>query len=116
MYAPMSARKTGARSPRPPRRRRAPRVALIGVMIAAVAAAAAGGEVAWLCAALSLACPAALRQRLVALERERNTLRRDALSDPVTGVANRRSLMARAEDEIARHQRAGQRLGTVMRA
>src|SRR6201992_640237 len=114
MYAPMSARKTGARSPRPPRRRRAPRVALIGVMIAAVAAAAAGGEVAWLCVALSLACTAALRQRLVTLERERNALRRDALSDPVTGAANRRSLLSRADYEIARHRRAGQSFALVM--
>jgi diguanylate cyclase (GGDEF)-like protein len=83
-------------------------------VIAAVAAAAAGGEVAWLCVALSLACAAALRQRLVVLERERDTLRRDALSDPVTGVANRRSLLARADYEIARHRRAGQSFALVM--
>jgi diguanylate cyclase (GGDEF)-like protein len=79
-----------------------------------VAAAAAGGEVAWLCVALSLACAAALRQRLAVLERERDALRRDALSDPVTGVANRRSLLARAEYEIARHQRAGHTFALVM--
>ena len=89
-------------------------VALIGVVIAAVAAAAAGGEVAWLCVALSLACTAALRQRLVTLERERDALRRDALSDPVTGAANRRSLMSRAEYEIARHRRADQTFALVM--
>jgi diguanylate cyclase (GGDEF)-like protein len=89
-------------------------VALIGVVIAAVAAAAAGGEVAWLCVALTLACAAALRQRLVLLERERDVLRRDALSDPVTGVANRRSLLARTDYEIARHRRAGQSFALVM--
>jgi diguanylate cyclase (GGDEF)-like protein len=114
MYAPMPERKMGTRPPRPTRRRRAPRVALIGVMTAAVAAAAAGGEVAWLCVALSLACTAALHQRLVALERERNALRRDALSDPVTGVANRRSLLSRADYEITRHRRGGQSFALVM--
>jgi len=109
MYAPMPAREPSRR-----KRRRAPSVALVGVVTAAVAAAAAGGEVAWLCVALSLACAAALRQRLVVLERERDTLRRDALSDPVTGVANRRSLLARADYEIARHRRAGQSFALVM--
>jgi diguanylate cyclase (GGDEF)-like protein len=89
-------------------------VALVGIVTAAVAAAAAGGEVAWLCVALSLACAAALRGRLAMLERERDMLRGDALSDPVTGVANRRSLLARAEYEIARHQRAGQTFALVM--
>jgi diguanylate cyclase (GGDEF)-like protein len=89
-------------------------VALIGVVVAAVAAAAAGGEVAWLCVGLSLACTAALHQRLAVLERERDAQRRDALSDPVTGVANRRSLMARADYEIARHRRAGQSFALVM--
>jgi diguanylate cyclase (GGDEF)-like protein len=89
-------------------------VGLIGVVISAVAAAAAGGEVAWLCVALSLACTAALRQRLVVLERACDTLRRDALSDPVTGVANRRSLLARADYEIARHRRSGQSFALVM--
>ncbi len=112
MYAPMSARE--ATRTRTPRTRRAPRVALIGVVTAAVAAAAAGGEVAWLCVALSLACAAALGQRLAVLERERDALRRDALSDPVTGVANRRSLQARADYEIARHRRAGQNFALVM--
>jgi diguanylate cyclase (GGDEF)-like protein len=112
MYAPMPApTPTGTR---PTRRRRAPQLALIGVITAAVAAAAVGGEVAWLCVALSLACTAALRQRLVALEHERNALRRDALSDPVTGVANRRSLLSRADYEIARHRRAGQSFALVM--
>ena len=109
MYAPMP-----AREPSRKRRRRAPGIALVGVVTAAVAAAAAGGEVAWLCVALSVACAAALRQRLVVLERERDTLRRDALSDPVTGVANRRSLLARADYEIARHRRAGQSFALVM--
>ncbi len=109
MYAPMPARE---RSRKP--RRRAPAAALVGVVTAAVAAAVAGGQVAWLCVALTVACAAALRQRLAVLERERDALRRDALSDPVTGVANRRSLLARADYEIARHRRAGQTFALVM--
>ncbi len=109
MYAPMPAREPTRR-----RRRRAPEVALAGVVSAVVAAAAAGGEVAWLCVALSVACVAAIGQRLAVLERERDTLRRDALSDPVTGVANRRSLLARADYEIVRHGRAGQSFALVM--
>jgi diguanylate cyclase (GGDEF)-like protein len=108
--SPMPASRESSRG----RRRRAPAVALLGVVTAAVAAAAAGGEVAWLCVALSLACAGALRQRLAMLERERDALRRDAMSDPVTGVANRRSLVARAEYEITRHQRAGQTFALVM--
>jgi diguanylate cyclase (GGDEF)-like protein len=109
MYAPMPARERRRRQ-----RRRAPAAALVGVVTAAVAAAAAGGQVAWLCVALTVACAAALRQRLAVLERERDSLRRDALSDPVTGVANRRSLLARADYEIARHRRAGQTFALVM--
>ena len=109
MYARMPARES-----RRARRRRAPAAPLIGVVTGAVAAAAVGGEVAWPCVVLSVACAVALRQRLAVLERERDGLRRDALSDPVTGVANRRSLLARADYEIARHQRAGQSFALVM--
>jgi diguanylate cyclase (GGDEF)-like protein len=109
MYAPMP-----AREPSRKQRRRAPALALIGVVIGAVVAAAAGGMVAWACVALSLACATALRQRLAVLERDRDALRRDALSDPVTGAANRRSLLARADYEIARHRRAGQSFALVM--
>jgi diguanylate cyclase (GGDEF)-like protein len=86
----------------------------VGVVTAAVAAAAVRGEVAWLCVALTVACAAVLRQRQVQLERERDALRRDALSDPLTGVANRRSLLARADYEIARHHRARQSFALVM--
>ena len=41
-------------------------------------------------------------------------MRRDALSDPVTGVANRRSLLVRADYEIARHRRARHSFALVM--
>lgn len=48
------------------------------------------------------------------LERERDTLRGFALSDSLTGIANRRALLARAEYEITRHGRAGRGFVMVM--
>jgi diguanylate cyclase (GGDEF)-like protein len=54
--------------------------------------------------AASVAVLVAVRERL---ERERDALRHFALSDPLTGIANRRSLLARIEYEVARHTRAG---------
>lgn len=48
------------------------------------------------------------------LERERDTLRDFALSDPLTGIANRRSLLARGEYEIARHLRSRRSFAVVM--
>jgi diguanylate cyclase (GGDEF)-like protein len=53
----------------------------------------------------------AVRERL---ERDQARLREFALSDAVTGVANRRSLMIRAEYEIARHGRTGREFALVM--
>jgi diguanylate cyclase (GGDEF)-like protein len=53
--------------------------------------------------AASVAVLVAVRERL---ERERDALRRFALSDPLTGIANRRSLLERIEYEVARHTRA----------
>jgi diguanylate cyclase (GGDEF)-like protein len=53
--------------------------------------------------ATSAAVLASARGRL---ERERDVLRDYALSDPVTGVANRRSLLIRADYEIDRHRRS----------
>jgi diguanylate cyclase (GGDEF)-like protein len=48
------------------------------------------------------------------LERERDELSGFALSDPLTNIANRRSLLARAEYEIARHTRARLSFAVVM--
>lgn len=48
------------------------------------------------------------------LEREREDLRQTALTDPLTGIANRRSLLQRIEYEIARHARAGHSFVLVM--
>jgi diguanylate cyclase (GGDEF)-like protein len=53
----------------------------------------------------------AVRERLV---RERDQLRDVALSDPLTGIANRRLLLARADYEVARHMRAQHKFAVVM--
>jgi diguanylate cyclase (GGDEF)-like protein len=53
----------------------------------------------------------AVRERL---EHERDAMRDFALSDPLTGIANRRSLLWRAEYEIARHTRARRNFALVM--
>jgi diguanylate cyclase (GGDEF)-like protein len=53
--------------------------------------------------AASVAVVVATRERL---ERERDALRASALTDPLTGAANRRSLLARIDYEIARHARS----------
>ena len=67
---------------------------------------------------LSLLVPAAsavvltaVRERLL---NDREALRDFALSDPLTGIANRRLLLARADYEIARHQRAQRSFALVM--
>jgi diguanylate cyclase (GGDEF)-like protein len=48
------------------------------------------------------------------LERERDALRRFALCDPLTGIANRRSLLERIEYEIARHTRGHSSFALLM--
>jgi diguanylate cyclase (GGDEF)-like protein len=48
------------------------------------------------------------------LRLERDALATAAFSDPLTGAANRRLLMATAEREIARHRRADERFTLVM--
>jgi len=48
------------------------------------------------------------------LEREREAMERAAYSDPLTGLSNRRMLMAMAEYEIARHKRVDASFVTVM--
>ena len=61
--------------------------------------------------AASTAILLAVRERL---ERERDALRASALSDPLTGVANRRALLARIEYEIARHGRSRRTFAVLM--
>jgi diguanylate cyclase (GGDEF)-like protein len=48
------------------------------------------------------------------LEREAKRLRHSALSDPLTGIANRRSLLTRIDYEIARHARGRRGFALVM--
>jgi diguanylate cyclase (GGDEF)-like protein len=91
---------------------------------AAVAVAAALPLIGWLGAspvpsplltflviAATVGVSIAVRERL---ERERDALRNVALSDPLTGIANRRLLLSRADYEIARHRRSGQSFALVM--
>jgi diguanylate cyclase (GGDEF)-like protein len=47
-------------------------------------------------------------------ERERDALRRSALSDQLTGIGNRRLLLGRIQYEIARHGRLGRSFALVM--
>ncbi|HUO69389.1 MAG TPA: GGDEF domain-containing protein [Solirubrobacteraceae bacterium] len=67
---------------------------------------------------LALAVPAASAAVLIAvrerLERERDAMEHFALSDPLTGIANRRSLLAQIEYEIARHARAQRSFALLM--
>jgi diguanylate cyclase (GGDEF)-like protein len=59
----------------------------------------------------SVAVLAAVRGRL---EGERSAMRRWALTDPLTGVANRRGLGERIEYEVPRHARQKHRFAVVM--
>ncbi|HZU61914.1 MAG TPA: GGDEF domain-containing protein [Solirubrobacteraceae bacterium] len=60
---------------------------------------------------LSVAVLVGLRERLA---RERDALRQSALTDPLTGIANRRSLLTRIDYEIARHARTRHGFAVVM--
>src|SRR5579872_2804930 len=97
---------------------RAATAAGVGLVLAAAAApAAASGDslpspaLAVLVPALSAAIALAMRERL---ESEREAMRRSALTDPLTGVANRRSFLSRIEYEISRHNRGRHPFGVVM--
>jgi diguanylate cyclase (GGDEF)-like protein len=61
--------------------------------------------------AASVAVLLAVRERL---ERERDALRASAMSDPLTGAANRRALLARIDYEIARHGRTRRSFAVLM--
>jgi len=102
-------------------RRRAGAIAALALVIAPAAALVAlgapgraGEETAGVLVAVAVACGAVLVCVRERLERERDRLRAFALSDPVTGIANRRSLLARAEYEIERHRRARRSFALVM--
>ena len=61
--------------------------------------------------AASVAVLVAVRERL---EGERDALRRFALTDALTGIANRRSFLMRIEYEVTRHTRAQRRFALLM--
>ena len=61
--------------------------------------------------AASVAILLIVRERV---ERERNALRTTALTDPLTGLANRRSLLSRIDYEIARHTRSQGTFALIM--
>ncbi len=68
----------------------------------------------WLAVLVPCACLSVTLGTGGRLRRERDALRDAALSDPLTGLANRRMLMSMAEYEIARHHRADGRFTVVM--
>lgn len=68
----------------------------------------------WLSASVAAACLLVLSAVARRLRAERDLMERAAFSDPLTGLANRRMLMSVAEHELARHDRAGERLTVVM--
>jgi diguanylate cyclase (GGDEF)-like protein len=61
--------------------------------------------------AASVAVLLAVRERL---EAQREALRRSSLTDPLTGLANRRSLMSRIDYEVSRHTRVRHPFGVMM--
>jgi diguanylate cyclase (GGDEF)-like protein len=99
-----------------PRRLGALTAATLILVIAAIPTLAAGGHHPPI--ALALLVPAASVTILVAtrerLRRERDSLRATALCDPLTGLANRRSLLERVEYEIVRHTRSGRGFCVLM--
>jgi diguanylate cyclase (GGDEF)-like protein len=88
------------------------------VAVAAGAALARGGLHPLPSAGLIVLVPAASVAVLLAvrdrLESERDALRASAFSDPLTGVANRRSLLERIDYEISRHARSRRTFGLLM--
>jgi diguanylate cyclase (GGDEF)-like protein len=89
-----------------------------GVVVAAALAAArfdsSNPPAVWAALVVPAASAAVLHVVRSALERDRDGLRDFALTDPLTGVANRRALLAAAEHEIARHRRAERPFAVVM--
>lgn len=91
-------------------------IAVIGLAAAAavVLAPSAARPPLALVGLVAAACGAVLVNVRERLEHDRELLRDFALSDPVTGIANRRSLLLRADYEIARHRRAQHSFALVM--
>jgi diguanylate cyclase (GGDEF)-like protein len=99
-----------------PRRLGAITAAAVILLVAGVPTLAGGGRhppvaLVLLVPAASVAILIAVRERLA---RERDSLRASAFRDPLTGAANRRSLLERVEYEIARHTRVGRSFCVLM--
>jgi diguanylate cyclase (GGDEF)-like protein len=87
-----------------------------GVLVAVAAAAApraAGSPSPLLGLAVAGSGAAVLHAMRVRLELERESLRRSALRDPLTGVCNRRGLDERIRYEVARHARERRRFAVI---
>ena len=90
-----------------------------GAALVTLAAALAGSAVgpqasAVLLVAVTGSCVAVLVAVRGRLDGERAAMRRWALTDPLTGIANRRGLGERIEYELARHDRARRKFAVVM--
>ena len=83
---------------------------------AVAASEVAGGPLPplWLLTLVPIACLLVLHAMGGRLRHERDAMERAAYSDPLTGLANRRLLLSRAEYEIARHRRSRERFTVVM--
>src|SRR4051794_39031089 len=83
------------------------------VVIAAAAPRAAGAPSPLLGLIVAGSGAAVLHVMRMRLEVERDSLRRSALHDPLTGLSNRRGLDERIDYEIARHARERRRFAVV---
>jgi diguanylate cyclase (GGDEF)-like protein len=72
------------------------------------------GQALWLVILTPGVAVIAMLHERVRLERERDELLAAALSDPLTGLDNRRSLLSRADYEIVRHLRDRRSFALVM--
>lgn len=72
------------------------------------------GHALWLAILMPAVAVVALLHERVGVQRERDELLAAALSDPLTGLDNRRSLLARADYEIVRHLRERRSFALVM--
>lgn len=85
----------------------------LGVLATGAVIVAGGGPV-WMALVIPALTALLLLIDRARLQRERDALLSFALTDPLTGLANRRSLLSRADYEIARHVRDGRSFAVVM--
>lgn len=106
------------------RRRLLPVANLLGVLPLAVVSTlgvfAAGGFGEWKVEAyvggaawIAVASSSMLMMRLASLRRQRDEMRALAQSDPLTGLGNRRTALARLQDEVDRRRALGTEFGVV---